>query len=151
MKRQWRSRYKQGKFNLNPNEKLKYNGTYPIIYRSSYEYKFLLWVTNNPNIKNWSSESIVVPYRKPTDNKVHRYFLDFSVELTNGKKYIIEIKPLSQTKPPVRGRKQQRTFLKESITYKINNAKWTAAIQWANKNGYEFKIITEKELGIKNK
>ena len=33
----------------------------------------------------------------------------------------------------------------------MNQAKWKAARKWAENRGWEFVIITEKELGIKTK
>jgi hypothetical protein len=33
----------------------------------------------------------------------------------------------------------------------MNQAKWNAARKWAEKRGWEFVIITEKELEIKTK
>jgi hypothetical protein len=62
-------------------------------------------------------------------------------------KYLVEIKPFSQTQRPImRGRKKQSTLLHEQVTYDINQAKWNAAKQWANEHGYNFLILTEKEL-----
>jgi len=33
-------------------------------------------------------------------------------------------------------------------TYQVNKAKWQAAIAFCNKQGWEFLILTEIELGI---
>ena len=56
----------------------KYRGDYRnIIYRSSWELKFMKYCDMNPNILEWGSEEIVIPYRSPLDNRVHRYFVDF--------------------------------------------------------------------------
>ena len=46
----------------------------------------------------------------------------------------------------MRGRKKQRTLLHEQATYDINQSKWKAAKQWADEHGYNFLILTEKEL-----
>lgn len=37
--------------------------------------------------------------------------------------------------------------MKESKTWIINNSKWNAATEFAKKQKWEFKIITEKTLG----
>jgi hypothetical protein len=37
-------------------------------------------------------------------------------------------------------------MLYEQKTYVVNVAKWKAAKQWADKKGYKFLIVTEKEL-----
>jgi hypothetical protein len=63
--------------------------------------------------------------------------------------YLVEIKPAAQTLPPIYpGRKTQR-YLTESMTYVKNRAKWEAAERYALDRGWEFKIITEHELGLK--
>lgn len=124
-----------------------------IIMRSSWETRFALYCDNNPQIVKWKSEETVVPYRCPTDNRIHRYFVDFQIQVRKRdgtlQTYLVEIKPASQTQPPVfPGRKTQR-YLTESMTFIKNQAKWKAAEQYAKDRGWEFKIITEHELGLK--
>lgn len=146
--------YHQGKFKAkNPS---KYRGDVSeIIYRSSWELKLMMRLDSNPNVLWWSSESTVIPYRSPVDGKVHRYFVDFSVCLNqvdgSTKKMLIEVKPAVQTKAPVlqEGKKQTRKYVKEVLTYGVNQAKWKAATEFAKRHGFEFKVFTEKELGIK--
>jgi predicted nuclease of restriction endonuclease-like RecB superfamily len=77
------------------------------------------------------------------------YFPDFKYKTRDGKVYVVEIKPYDQTKPPkVTKKKKQKTLLEETKTYKINAAKWKAAIEHCAKYGYIFKIVTERELGL---
>ena len=67
---------KQGRFK--PRNPGKYKGDPSnIIYRSSWEKKFMLWCDCNLNVLEWGSEEIVIPYRSPLDRRVHRYFPDF--------------------------------------------------------------------------
>ena len=124
-----------------------------IIYRSLWERKFMVYCDLNQNILEWGSEEIVIPYRSPIDNRVHRYFPDFYVKLkeTTGKtkKYIIEVKPKRQTKPPSRPKRQTKGYLREVYEYARNQAKWEAASDYCKDRLYEFKIMTEDELGIK--
>jgi hypothetical protein len=61
---------------------------------------------------------------------------------------MIEIKPSSQTKKPTPKLKRSKAFMRESLEYIKNVAKWQAADVYCNDNGLEFKIFTEKELGI---
>lgn len=124
-----------------------------IIMRSSWETRFAGWCDKNPAVIKWISEETVIPYRCPTDDKIHRYFVDFQIQIrqNNGqlKTYLIEVKPEKQTQPPVYpGRKTQR-YITESLTYIKNQAKWKAANEYAKDRGWEFKIITENELGLK--
>ena len=72
----------------------------PIIYRSSWEKKFILWCESCKNVKHWGSECTCIKYFNPVDQKTHRYFPDFVVEMQDGKVLIVEIKPENQTKIP---------------------------------------------------
>ena len=51
----------------------------------------------NSNILEWGSEEIIIPYRSPLDQRIHRYFPDFYIKVRDNsgkvKKYVIEIKP----------------------------------------------------------
>ena len=137
-----------------PSYPRKYKGNPSnIIYRSLWERKFMVYCDLNENILEWGSEEIVIPYRSPIDNRVHRYFPDFYVKLkeTTGKtkKYIIEVKPKRQTKPPSRPKRQTKGYLREVYEYARNQAKWEAAVDYCKDRLYEFKIMTEDELGVK--
>jgi hypothetical protein len=134
-----------------PNYPQKYKGDPTnIVSRSSWETKFMNWCDSNVNVLSWCSEEIIIPYISPVDEKPHRYFLDFAicVRKKDGtiKKYLVEVKPNSQTVPPIKGNKREKTFLAEVKTYAVNSAKWEAAKKFASKKGYEFIIITEKHL-----
>lgn len=139
--------YKQGRFI--PRNPEKYVGKVDkIIFRSSWELRFNEFLDGNPNILRWSSEELVVPYIKPTDNKVHRYFPDYWIEYKNRSgqivREVIEVKPACQT---TRSRRRNpRTQLVDDITLAINTAKWKAAQQFCEKNNMKFRILTENEL-----
>ena len=143
--------YRQGEFK--PLYPKKYVGSLPIVYRGSYEMKFYSWLDLNPNVIEWTSESIAIPYISPKDNKVHRYWPDATVKLKdkNGNlhKYIVEIKPAKQTVPPSeKNRKNPNKILYEKLTYAINLSKWKASQEMCQKMGLKFMILTEKDLGI---
>lgn len=147
------SKYNQGKFHPQNPEKYKGDVT-NIIYRSSWELKFMQWCDRNPSVIEYASEEFCIPYVSPIDGKVHRYFPDFIIKIKEQsgviKKYIIEVKPKRQTIPPVQtSNKRNKTFLNEVKTYVVNEAKWKAAEEWCKDRLLEFKIITENELGIK--
>jgi hypothetical protein len=142
--------YHQGRFTpINPQ---KYAGDASnIIYRSSWEKKVMIRLDTSPSVVAWSSEEHVIPYLSPIDGKIHRYFVDFVVKYKDQrtgdmKKMMIEVKPFKQTQPPVKGKRTTKRFLEESHTYIINQAKWNSATNFASKHGYEFKIMTEKDL-----
>ena len=103
----------------------------------------------NENVINWASEEFSIRYISPIDYKTHRYYPDYLIEVKeNGKKkkYIIEVKPKKQTKPPIKKSRVTKTYLYEMKTYAVNQAKWKAAQEFCKDNGMQFKIITEKEL-----
>ena len=122
-----------------------------IIMRSSWETRFASWCDKNPSVLKWSSEETIIPYRCPTDSRIHRYFVDFKITVSTGKTYIIEVKPAAQTQPPIYPGRQTQKYITESLTFMKNQAKWEAAIEFAKDRGWEFKIITEKELGLSPK
>ena len=122
-----------------------------IIMRSSWETRFASWCDKNPSVLKWSSEETVIPYRCPTDSRIHRYFVDFKITVSTGKTYIVEVKPAAQTQPPIYPGRQTQRYITESLTFIKNKAKWEAAIEFARDRGWEFKIITEKELGLSPK
>jgi len=42
-----------------------------------------------------------------------------------------------------------KSYIYECKTYEVNQAKWRAAKEFCNDRKIEFKIVTEKELGIR--
>ena len=119
-----------------------------IIMRSSWETMFASWCDKNPSVVKWSSEETIIPYRCPTDNHIHRYFVDFKITVNTGKTYLVELKPYKQTQLPEYPGKRTQRYLIESLTFMKNQAKWEAATNYAKDRGWEFKIITEHELGL---
>lgn len=124
-----------------------------IICRSSWERLFCRWCDYNENVIRWASEEFSIPYVSPKDNRVHRYYPDYLIEVKEKegkiKKYIVEVKPKKQTLPPNKPTRVTKSYIYESVTYAINQAKWNAAREFAKDNGVDFKIITEDELNIK--
>ena len=112
VKRYKKCPYKQGIYQ--PVNQKKYIGRGIPEYRSSWELKFFQWCDKNENILEWSSESVIVPYVSPVDGKVHRYFVDGSIALQEGnevKRYLVEIKPSQQTKPPVESKRKKKSTM----------------------------------------
>jgi len=106
----------------------------------------------NERVLEWGSEEIALPYRSPVDNKVHRYFPDFYIKVKEStghiKKYLIEIKPKKQTAPPTKPKRQTKGYIYEVYEYAKNQAKWEAAKEFCKDRLWEFKVLTEDELGI---
>lgn len=147
-------KYYQGKYT--PTNVSKYEGDpTQIIYRSSWEKRFFIWCDTSDSVLKWSSETIIIPYICPTDNNIHRYFVDAKITVrdknSNIKTYLIEIKPDIQTRPPVQKKRKTKGYINEVFTYAKNEAKWKAAIEYCKQRNYEFKLITEYELGLKKR
>jgi hypothetical protein len=62
---------------------------------------------------------------------------------------LIEIKPFRQTQEPKVQKRKTKGYIYEVVEYAKNQAKWEAAEEWCLDRGYEFKVLTENELGIK--
>lgn len=130
----------------------KYKGDHnEIIYRSSWELKCMMDFDKDSNVLEWSSETVVVPYVSPIDNKVHRYFVDFYVKkkTANGiETFLIEVKPFRETKEPIRKKKINKTYINEVMTWGVNQAKWESATKFCKERNWKFVILTENELKI---
>ena len=146
--------YKGRYFPSNPK---KYRGNpNQIIYRSLWERKVMVYCDKNDAIIEWGSEEIIVPYLSPMDGKIHRYFPDFYMKVRQAdgstKKFIIEVKPKSQCKQPIKNPKRRTTkWFNEVKTFAINQAKWKSAQEYCKDQGMEFKIFTEDHINPKYK
>ena len=139
-----------------PKNASKYRGNPSnIVYRSGWELKLMIHLDSHPDVLEWASEEIIIPYRSPLDGKIHRYFPDFYVKKRNPEgiieKVLIEVKPAAQVKQPViqESKKPSRKYIKEVATYAVNQAKWKAAEEYCLDRQWKFMLMTEKELGIK--
>ena len=86
-----------------------------------------------------------------SDNNVSVFQNGIKLKETTGKikKYIIEVKPKKQLKPPKKPKRQTKSYLYETYEYARNQAKWKAASEYCKDRLYEFKVMTEDELGVK--
>ncbi len=135
-----KSRYRQGYVNPKSCKKLfESQQNEPIIYRSSYEKKFIYWLERSDKVARWGSECVCIQYTG-TDGKPHHYYPDYVVEFTNGTKCLIEIKPYNQTQQPD-PRLQWAT-----AEYEKNMLKWYAANEFCKRHGMAFKVLTEHTI-----
>jgi len=146
------SKYNQGKFR--PRNPQKYGGDVSnIVYRSSYELKFMQYCDLTESVNSWKSEEFWIPYRSPLDGKTHRYFPDFFLKYKDkdGKvrNLVVEVKPAKDLKEPQTNPSRRTKSWAYSVKmWAINQAKFEAAKEWCADHNYEFRIFTEKELGI---
>lgn len=146
-------RIKQGYFR--PVNQEKYIGDIrSIIFRSSWEFRFLKWLDSSPTVVAYSSEPIGINYYNPLDKRGHVYYVDFFMMTrdSNGveQKFLIEVKPDKYTKPPSTPErmtdKQTANYVYAAKQYIINQAKFQAAKDFALQRGMKFGIITENFL-----
>jgi len=137
-----RDKWAKGEFT--PKNPEKYIGTYPIIYRSSWENVLMQKCDTHPNIQQWASESIRIPYFNPFSQKSTIYIPDFLLNYVdrNGNTIveIIEIKPLKQSID------EKATSRDSKAALALNKIKWHAAMAWAKKNGMRFRVMNETDM-----
>ena len=137
------SKFAQGKFT--PKNPEKYVGTKTPTYRSSWESTFMMFCDNHPNIIQWASEAVQIPYRNPVTGKQSIYVPDFFVmyedKSGNRRAEIVEIKPSSQSTMEAAGNNNHN-----KISVVVNTAKWQAAQIWCRRQQITFRVITEKDI-----
>lgn len=143
-----------------------------IIYRSTWEFAFIKYCDASPSVVKWSSEPIAVKYfdkvsklvecqkykldpNNPSNWIQKNYYIDFWCMVDNGngeiKKLFIEIKPSNKLVKPVPPPKDAspsviKKFNTIAKEYLINEEKFKAMKKYAESNGAEFHIFTEKTL-----
>ena len=125
---------------------------------------FFISSCNNANeYKRIRGSALGTSYSIIVDTKVkeHCYYPDFYYEMRNSegvlKQVVVEVKPFKEYKMvqdlnegnlvvPENGMKKLKNFEYDlKMAYKNKN-KWETMINWCNKKGYEFIIITEQHL-----
>lgn len=139
-------KFYQGKFT--PTNIAKYKGNYrEVYYRSRWELLVFRWCDINDDVTEWSSEEIIIPYVCRTDKKTHRYYVDLYIQFKSGRKFLIEVKPESQSVEPTKTKnKKEKTYLMESLTWMKNKSKWEAAKVYAADRGMYFQVWGEQAL-----
>lgn len=137
-----------------PKNAVKYRGDHTqIVYRSLWELKLMMYLDDHPDVIQWASEELTIPYKSPIDGRTHRYYPDFWVKQKNKsgivEVIIIEVKPKKQTAPPATSAKKTKRYIQEVVTWGVNSAKWEAAEKYCADRNWKFMLMTEKELGIK--
>lgn len=128
-----------------PKNPEKYRGPSEITYRSGWELQFMTYLDDHPFVLLWQSEGLSIRYKNPLTKRWASYIPDFLVVYMdkNNNKHVevIEIKPAKET--PMY---ENRVSYKTRLVQQINAAKWLAAMQYCNKMGFKFRIMTEREL-----
>lgn len=145
----------QGYYKMVNPQKYRGNPT-EVIYRSSWEKKFMLYCDLNPGILQWESEPFKIPY-VDFFGKKRNYIPDFLIITRNAenpdfyKKILIEIKPDKEIREPEipQGYISPKQLKNIEYGYSVwmkNKHKWAYSTEWCKKNDLEFRIITEKHL-----
>ena len=135
-----------------PRNPQKYIGDHTnIVYRSTWECKYMDWLDRNPDVMSWASEELTVPYKSPVDGRYHRYFPDFLVKLRTSdgklKTLMVEIKPKKQSFPPEKRKRVTKQYINEVTTWGVNRAKWKAAIEHCKDRGWQFVVMVSDTGG----
>lgn len=147
----------QGYYKVNNPE--KYAGDpRVVIFRSSWERKFMILCDLSHQITRWGSEPVQIKYISPLDFKEHIYNVDFFIEVVDNdnkkQKYIVEIKPSAQISkvPVLEGRVTEKKLIRHAeLTkmYHVNKAKQIAAMKWALDRGMKYVVLTEENWPFK--
>ena len=87
------------------------------------------WFDAEPSVASYGYETVIIPYTSNArSGRVRRYFPDFLVEFTDGKRVLVEVKP------------------KKKVTHALVQKKLAAAQQWCGAHGASLQVITEVEL-----
>ncbi len=101
----------------------------PIHYRSNWELEYAKYLDKNQDVISYSYEPYFILYVSNTKSKkIRKYYPDFELNMSDGSKLLVEIKP------------------KNKLTSKINMKKFAAAIAMCNQAGITFRILTEVDL-----
>lgn len=156
-------KYKQGIFYpKNKDKVIKLNSKGGLYYRSGLEHKMMIYFDNNEKVKKWGAEHLRIPYQKTEwvsekqsyITSEHGYYPDFYYELIREdgsvSKVVVEVKPKSETVEPRMNpnptAKQMKNFEYAIKMYNKNLSKWNYMVEYCNRKGFKFIIVTEETL-----
>ena len=102
----------------------------------------------HPDVVNWSSESIQIPYPHPLRRGQYTVYIpDFMVTYQTAKGLrceMIEVKPLKEVPGMPTGKNKSSRM--DRLKQIVNQAKWHAARSFCTKRGIYFRVMTENEI-----
>ena len=136
-----------------PINKEKYAGTTPPQFKSLLERAMMAYLDKTPQILRWTYEPRSILYKDLTmldehgrPGKQRKYYIDFVAIIKhksgNLKTIWIEVKSDKETHAPSEkaGSEAKKIWIR-------NNCKWSAAKRLCESKGFEFHVITDKQLG----
>jgi hypothetical protein len=138
------SKYTQGVFI--PKNPQKVVGNKRIFYRSSWELRVMSFLDEHPNVIQWGSECVHIPYVNPLTGKSTIYVPDFLIKYADAKGTqrveLVEVKPKKETLWEAAKSKRDKAFVV------LNTEKWRAAAAWCAKHGVHMRILNEDDIFV---
>ena len=136
------AKYATGKYTVKNRQ--KYAGKREPTYRSSWEFTFMLFCDNNPNVLQWASEPFMIPYLNPFTGRRTVYVPDFMIVYieTQQKPHadVIDVKPTREAMV------ESARSVRDRAALALNIAKWEAAHDWCKQQGIRFRVVTEQDI-----
>ena len=128
----------------------KYKGKGLPQFKSKLELKLMMYLDKSDAVCEWCYEPFAIKYEDKSElingkGVIRKYYVDFTASIKTGsaiKKVWIEVKSIND----VVMNKRKNTNIYENKTYLKNMSKWVVARKLAQNLGYEFKIITDRDL-----
>jgi hypothetical protein len=138
------SKYTQGVFvPKNPNKVI---GNKRNFFRSSWELRVMSFLDEHPNVIQWGSECVHIPYVNPLTGKSTIYVPDFLIKYADAKGNqrveLVEVKPKKETIWEAAKSKRDKAFVI------LNTAKWRSAYAWCLKHGIHMRILNEDDIFV---
>ena len=141
------------KSRFRPKNLQKYIGNMDnIICRSTWERALAMWADRNKAVIKWGIENVIIRYFDKGKGKLRSYYVDFFMEFSDGRKWLIEVKPKNQTIPPPKPKRMSRKYINAVMTYATNTSKWEEATRYAEEKNMKFYVWTEdhlRQLGLR--
>lgn len=138
------SKYSQGVYV--PQNPQKLVGNARPNYRSSWELRLMSFLDTHPNVIQWGSECVRIPYMNPLTGKSTIYIPDFLIKYQDKKGSqrveLLEVKPRKESIMEAAKSRRDKAFVI------LNTAKWRAAQIWCAKNGVTFRVLNEDAIFV---
>jgi hypothetical protein len=129
----------------------KYRGKGLPQFKSRLELKLMCYLDKSSAVTEWCYEPFSIKYEDKSvldangQGVIRKYYVDFTATIKTGvviKKVWIEVKSINEV---LLSKKAKRNIL-ENQTYIKNMSKWIVAKKLAKSHGYEFMIVTDRDL-----
>ena len=102
------------------------------------------FLDTHPNVIQWGSECVRIPYTNPLTGKGTIYVPDFLIKYQDQRgrqrTELIEIKPKKETFMEAAKSRRDKAFVI------VNTAKWSAAIAFCARHNVKFRVLNEDSI-----